>query len=88
MREHNLVARTLGLSPDLMRIPECAQLRDANASHIAELRSQVAHQRTLRHSGTTIVGFLYKNGVIMAADRQSTSGWEKEFNDVLKGQNG
>lgn len=65
-----------------MRIPECAQLRDASASHIAELRSRVVHHRTLRHSGTTIVGFLYKHGVIMAADRQTTNGGEKEFETV------
>ncbi len=82
MKERDLAAHVIGLSPDIVRISECAQMRDASAAHIAELRSQVTHNRTLRHSGTTIVGFLYKNGVIMAADRQSTSGWEKEFESV------
>lgn len=64
-------------------LPFFQMLRGANAADIARLRSSVLEERgKFAHSGTTIVGFMYSHGIVMAADRQTSFGWHKSIETV------
>lgn len=71
------------LNEDIAPIRFLHQLRDAGPEERQRLRATVLQARSaLAHSGTTIVGFLYRHGIATAADRQTTHGWNKSFESV------
>src|SRR3989344_5258270 len=49
----------------------------------ADLAGRLRGSNTL-HSGTTIAAFTYKDGVVMAADRQTSAGYHRSSTETQK----
>src|SRR3989338_2656709 len=71
------------LNNDAIPIPFLNQLCGATLDERKRLRMTILEKRgVFARSGTTIAGFLYRHGVIMAADCQMTFGMRKSLESV------